>query len=124
MSSLQKKRILIVDDDLMLCKMLKENLYKQGFKTIETHDGKEALEFIHQNVVDLIILDLAMPVMGGFEFLRILKKENKESKIPIIVLTIRNENEIMEQSFNLEADFFLPKPFKFENLMNYIHLIF
>ena len=118
----EKKRILIVDDEEDICETLSQYLSVRGLATGIARNGKEAVEALKDVKPDLIILDVKMPKMGGFEFLKYLKARPKYSKIPVIMLTIKSERPYLDKGLTLGADFYLPKPFSLTNLMNFIRV--
>jgi len=118
------KKVLIVDDEPEICEVVSDYLLKRRrFKIYEAYDGAQALGVIEKVKPDLIILDILMPVMDGFELLKRLKGEPAYSKIPVIILTIKSEAENLDKGITLNADFYLPKPVKLENLMNFVNLV-
>ena len=104
-------RILIVDDveaNLYLLKVLFENA---GYETIEASNGKIALEVMQGETVDLVVSDILMPEMDGFELCKIWKNDERLTKIPFIVYTATyTEEKDREFSLSLGADLFLVKP--------------
>lgn len=123
MAAIENKKILLVDDEIEVCKVIREYLEKKKFQVYEAHNGKEALEAIKKIVPDLIILDVLMPVMDGFEVLQKVKRNKSYADIPVIMLTVRSEPEHLNKGISLQADFYLPKPFQLGNLMSFINLI-
>ena len=83
----EKKKALVVDDDKSLVKAIKFELEKKGFSVHVAYDGKEALKVVESHLPDIIILDIVMPKMDGYEVMRVLKGKPDTSNIPIIVLT-------------------------------------
>lgn len=118
-----KKNILIVDDDKDVCEAIEQFLKKRGFIACKACDGKEASVALKKQKPDLIILDVLMPVMDGFEFLQFLKSNVRYSRIPVIMLTVKSDPKHLEKGISLHADFYLPKPFKFDNLMDFINIV-
>lgn len=102
------KTILVVDDAASLRKMVKSYLSQEGFEVVTAADGSEALMAARQTQPDLIVLDLMMPEMGGFEFLRAYAKQGTA---PIIMLTARLEENDKVLGLELGADDYLTKPF-------------
>jgi len=82
-----RKKILVTDDDEQLVKAIKFELDKRGFSVYVAYNGEEALEVIERNRPDLIVLDLVLPRMGGYEVIRLLKGKTDTADIPIVVLT-------------------------------------
>jgi len=101
-------RLLIVDDDTELCSLLKEFLQREGFTVECVHDGRNGLEKAKQNSFDLIVLDVMLPGLDGFE---LLKQLRMESRVPVLMLTARGEDVDRIVGLELGADDYLPKPF-------------
>ncbi len=117
-----EKTVLIVDDEPGMCDVLALNLKQHGFKTQTALNGKQALEILKEKMPDLIILDVLMPQMDGFELLQELKSNQKYSGIPVIMLTAKRERDNIDKGIALGADFYLPKPFSVKNLLDFINL--
>ena len=116
-----KKKILIVDDEPTVQHLLKNLLEKEGFELSVAANGREGLAVLREQHFDLIILDILMPVMDGFEFYKEVKLNPALEYIPILVLTIRKK---MEDSFMaLGADAFLGKPLDSARLLSEIRMI-
>ena len=107
------KTILVVDDEKRLQDMLKAYLIQEGFRVVTAGDGQEALFVARHEKPDLIILDLMMPEMGGYEFLR---AHNKERDTPVIVLTAKLEENDKVLGLELGADDYVTKPFSLREL--------
>lgn len=110
-----EKNILIVDDEAPIVEMLKFNLQKAGYKTLAAYDGRAGLELATTKNPDLILLDVMLPKMDGFEVCRKIREVNKE--VPILMLTAREEE--IDKVFGLEsgADDYITKPFSIRELM-------
>jgi two-component system, OmpR family, response regulator CpxR len=100
--------ILLIDDDAELCALLSEFLKREGFTVECEHEGHRGLEKALQPGVDLVVLDVMLPGIDGFEILRRLRHE---SKVPVIMLTARGEDVDRIVGLELGADDYLPKPF-------------
>ena len=111
---MRRLRILIVDDELAILKLLRANLEANGFETIAAVDGAEALQTIERELPDLVILDIIMPKMDGFEGCLRLREW---SQIPIIMLSVRGDMQDKVKCFNLGADDYITKPFSGEELI-------
>jgi two-component system response regulator AtoC len=107
--------ILVVDDDINLCRILTDELSDVGYKTHFLTGGKEALDYLKDNKVDLVLLDLNMPEVDGFDVLQELK--DKENKPKIIVLTAYADVKSAIESAKLGANDFLSKPYDFDELL-------
>lgn len=106
-----KEKILIVEDEKDIAKMLVYNLEKEGFRTVATRDGEEALELVRTERPDFIILDLMLPGMDGLEVCKHLKKDSKTAFIPIIILTAKSKEADKVVGLELGADDYVTKPF-------------
>ncbi|MGL5634477.1 MAG: response regulator transcription factor [Sarcina sp.] len=102
------KNILIVEDELRIRILLRDYLKKDGFIVIEASDGEEALKSFSETNIDLVILDIMMPKIDGFE---VCKTIRSVSNIPIILLTAREEEEDKLLGYELGADDYVTKPF-------------
>ena len=107
-------KILIVEDDPNILEALKYNLGKEGYDTLTAIDGVQALELARANKPDLIILDIMLPRMSGFEVCRIVRKE---MAVPIIMLTARDDEIDKVTGLDLGADDYMTKPFSMRELM-------
>ncbi len=117
-----RKKVLIVDDEKDLCDILSLHFDMREWETIQAHNGKDALEVLKKNKPDLIILDVLMPKMDGFELLKAIKSSDSYASIPVIMLTAKGEPENLDKGISLGAEFYLPKPFQIDNLFNFIDL--
>jgi len=86
-----KAKILIIEDDRDIVEMLKYNLKDQGYETISALDGNEGLKLAKKEQPDLIILDIMLPFIDGFEVCRTLKKDQMTANIPIIILSAKSQ---------------------------------
>lgn len=114
------KIILTVDDDENTRKMLSFLFVAKGFKVISAKDGIDAFEILKLTKPDVIILDIMMPGMGGFELCKRIKADNNLKEIPIIVLTALASSEDRERAFSLGVYDYLEKPFRPHDLVRKI----
>ena len=106
---MDRLKILVVDDESRMRKLVKDFLEREGFEVLEAGDGMEAMEiFYEEKEIALIILDVMMPKMDGWE---VLKTIRLHSKVPIIMLTARGEERDELQGFDLGVDEYISKPF-------------
>ena len=111
--------ILVVEDYKLTRMMIKKMLEKgTDWKIQEAQDGQKALEILDTKSPDLIILDIMMPNMNGFEFLKKVKSEPKINKIPILILTGLNSAEDETKGLQTGADDYLIKPIKLDTLIS------
>lgn len=97
MAENKKKTILIVEDDIFLVKAYQIKLKAEGFDTLLAKDGTEVMDFLKQEPTDLIILDLMLPGVSGFDVLEIIKKNSKWKNIPVLVVSNLGQEEDMEK---------------------------
>jgi DNA-binding response OmpR family regulator len=107
------KKIMVVDDKKELRALLKQYLTQEGFDIITASDGQEALFVARQEKPDLIILDLMMPEMGGYEFMRVY---SREAETPVLILTAKTEENDKVLGLELGADDYVTKPFSMREL--------
>jgi serine phosphatase RsbU (regulator of sigma subunit) len=107
-----KARILIVDDEAFNVDYLEQELEEKDYETISASNGKEALEMMRAKSPDLVLLDIMMPVMDGFEVLTRVKAEAEISDIPVIVISADNNLQSVVRGIELGAEDYLPKPFE------------
>ncbi len=112
-----KEKILIVDDEKDIVKMLDYNFKKEGYRTVTAYDGEDGLDFAKKEHPDIILLDLMLPGMDGLEVCKALKKEEKTSSIPIIMLTAKTQEADKVVGLELGADDYVTKPFSLKELL-------
>lgn len=103
-----KKTVMLVEDEIRIRKLIHDYLVRENFEVLEASNGKDALDVFKQRNMDLIILDIMMPLMDGFTF---CKEIRKISSIPIMILTARSEEEDELLGYTLGADDYVTKPF-------------
>ena len=108
-------RLLIVEDNVELL-MLMRQLLKSSYRVYAAKNGLEALDIIHQKDLDLIISDVMMPEMDGYELTKIVKADPNYNHLPIILLTAKTQEEDEQQALVLGADEYLTKPFRLSDL--------
>lgn len=117
---MSKEKILVVDDEKTLVKALKFNLEKEGFRVESAYNGEEALEKVFDLSPDLVVLDLMLPGVDGFEVCRRIRKK---MEIPIIMLTAKGEDIDKVIGLELGADDYMTKPFNSRELIARIKAI-
>jgi DNA-binding response OmpR family regulator len=113
-------RLLIVDDDMDVLEIIQKRLVQEGYEVISARDGEEALRKVKADKPDIILLDLVMPKLDGFEVLKEVKRmreENNDKWRPIIIISAKNEFESVMKCYNLQADFYLNKPCRLEDIL-------
>ena len=115
MSLLENKTILVVDDETRLVGFVRMNLELEGCRVVEASNGLEALDKVRSDIPDLVLLDVMMPEMDGFEALKLIRQV---STVPIIMLTVKDEEEDLIKGLELGADDYLTKPFSPRELLS------
>jgi two-component system sensor histidine kinase/response regulator len=112
----KKNKILIVDDAVDTVELLRKRFRSEGYDTDEAYDGEEALKQVENYTPDLIVLDVMMPKLDGYEVCRRLKADENTKYIPILMLTAKGEIENKVLGLEIGADDYLPKPFDYKEL--------
>ncbi len=107
--------ILVVEDDPTIAEFLKVGLKYEGFDVIHSANAKECLNIIKRGGVDLVILDILLPDMNGFEVCKKIRFSN--SDIPVIMVTVKNDIKDKIEGLNVGADDYITKPFSFDELL-------
>lgn len=118
------KKILAVDDEKHIVRLIQVNLERAGYQVITAGDGKEALEKVASENPDMIVLDVMMPIMDGFEVLRTLKADQATRDIPVIMLTAKAQDADVFRGWQSGVDSYLTKPFNPMELLSFIERIF
>lgn len=111
------ERILVVEDERSIADLVAEALKRQGYRVETAGDGDQALEAAETTLPDLIILDLMLPKLDGWEVCRRLREEDTTRRIPIIMLTARRDEKDVVAGLELGADDYLRKPFSLAELL-------
>lgn len=119
-STSRKYRILVVDDERRMVGFIRLNLEQDGFEVIEAYNGSEALERLRDSLPDLILLDVMMPDIDGFEVLRTIREI---SQIPVIMLTAKSEENDKVKGLELGADDYVTKPFSPRELVSRVKAV-
>lgn len=114
------KKILIIDDSTVFRKIVSVHLKDSSYTVVEAVDGKDAIEKLKTNEVDLIVSDMNMPNMDGITFVKTVKQDPKFKFTPIIMLTTENQEEKKKEGLNAGARAWLTKPFSPEQLVETI----
>jgi len=113
-------RVMVVDDDHDTVSILAHHLQREGFTAIAAESGPQCLKLAHENPVDVILLDLMMPEMDGFEVCRRLRNDPATATIPIIMVTARDDIDARAEGMRLGVSDFLAKPVFRRQLANRI----
>ncbi len=116
----RQMQVLVADDEARMIHFIRMNLELEGFQVIEASNGIEALDMVRKHIPDLIILDVMMPQLDGFETLRMLREF---SGIPVIMLTAKGEEEDKVRGLELGADDYVTKPFGARELVSRVKAV-
>ena len=119
-SDFRGRRILAVDDEARMVRFIRLNLEHDGFQVVEAYNGSQALEQIRTNLPDLVLLDVMMPDIDGFEVLRMIRETNN---IPVIMLTAKGDEEDRIKGLELGADDYITKPFSPRELVSRVRAV-
>jgi len=114
------KRILVVDDEPRMIGFIRMNLELEGYQVLEAHNGLDALEMLRTQLPDLVLLDVMMPELDGFETLRMLREF---SNVPVIMLTAKGEEDDKVYGLELGADDYVTKPFGSRELSSRVRAV-
>ena len=117
---LQDRRILVVDDEVRMVRFIRLNLEHDGFQVIEAYNGMQALERMRTNLPDLVLLDVMMPDIDGFEVLRTIREI---SQVPVIMLTAKGEEDDRVRGLELGADDYITKPFSPREMVSRVRAV-
>ncbi|MGB3550729.1 MAG: response regulator [Candidatus Binatus sp.] len=106
----REPQILVVDDDQDTVAILAHHLRREGFVPIQANSGAQCLKLVHENEVDVILLDLMMPEMDGFEVVKALRDNPETAEIPIIMITARDDLDARAEGMRLGVSDFMAKP--------------
>ncbi len=120
MSVNEKRVLMLVDDDQPLLNLVELHL-SEKFEILIANDGHEMLEKLKQKIPDIILLDVMMPKIDGYEACRSLKSNSQFQNIPVIMLTAKGTEEDIQKGKSCGADSYLTKPFDFDELVEVIN---
>ena len=105
------RRIVLAEDEPQIARLIEFKLKKEGYDVTWRENGEEALKAIKEDKPDLILLDIMMPVMGGYEVLRRLKEDENLKSVPVIMLTARAQEKDVVKGIDMGAEDYITKPF-------------
>lgn len=120
MENKTKKKILVVDDEEDILSMVRMRLEATGYEVVTAGDGNTAYDKAKTECPDLIVLDLSLPGMDGYNVCRLLKFDEKYRYIPVIMLTAKSQQEDKEWGAKVGADLYMTKPFEAKELLDRI----
>lgn len=105
------KRILVVDDDPTYLTLEESVLKREGYDVVTAEDGTRAMALYQEQDFDLVLLDVMMPGVDGFEVSRTLREGNRQKKVPVVFVTSRDDSKSMQEGFRSGGRVYLTKPF-------------
>jgi two-component system alkaline phosphatase synthesis response regulator PhoP/two-component system response regulator VicR len=118
------KKILVVDDERHIVRLVEVNLSRAGYDVATAYDGVEALEKVEEEDLDMIVLDVMMPRMDGFEVLKRLQADPDTQDIPVIMLTAKAQDADIFRGWSSGVSSYLTKPFNPRELLTFVERIF
>ncbi|RYG36780.1 response regulator [bacterium] len=116
-------KVLVCDDERHIVRLIQVNLERQGYQVVTAFDGKEGLEKIRAEKPQLVVLDVMMPYMDGFEVLKALRREPETENLPVIMLTAKAQDKDVFEGYHYGADMYLTKPFNPMELVTFVKRI-
>ena len=118
------RKILAVDDEINIVRLVQVNLERAGYTVVTANDGKEALQKVQDENPDLVVLDVMMPYMDGFEVLQAMRRNPATRDIPVIMLTAKAQDADVFKGWQSGVDCYLTKPFNPMELLSFVKRIF
>jgi two-component system alkaline phosphatase synthesis response regulator PhoP/two-component system response regulator VicR len=116
-------KVLVCDDERHIVRLIQVNLERQGYNVVTAFDGKEGLEKIRSERPNLVVLDVMMPYMDGFEVLKTIRREPETENLPVIMLTAKAQDKDVFEGYHYGADMYLTKPFNPMELVTFVKRI-
>jgi len=113
-------KVLVVDDDKEIVETLQKILIQEEYNVVAAFDGEEALVKLKSDNPDIILLDIVMPKLNGFEVLKEIREKHTDRWRPVIIISAKDELESVRRGYNMEADHYLTKPCSVENILRAI----
>jgi two-component system alkaline phosphatase synthesis response regulator PhoP len=118
---MKKGKILVVDDENYILHILDFSLGAEGYEVITAEDGEEAVRKCREEKPDLVVLDVMMPKMDGFEACRTIKRDAETAETPVILLSAKSRDVDQKQGYEAGADDYITKPFSPGRLVDRVH---
>jgi len=117
-----KKKVLAIDDENDILLIIKSALHEEGYDVVTANNGYDGLALAEDASPDLIILDILMPEMDGFEVLQQLRENEKTARIPIVILTGMSSKDKIREALNKGIDYYIVKPFEYQDLVSKVKI--
>ena len=122
--SLDHKTILVVDDDEIMRSGLKRVLQGEGYNVLLAQDGLELSKVLESTKLDMVLLDINLPWVDGFELCGIIKAHKSLKEVPLVLVSARNDQDDLEHGFKMGANDYVVKPFEVDHIINVINKSF
>lgn len=116
-------KVLVCDDERHIVRLIQVNLERNGYQVVTAFDGKEGLEKVKSEKPQLVVLDVMMPYMDGFEVLKNLRRDAETESLPVIMLTAKAQDKDVFEGYHYGADMYLTKPFNPMELVTFVKRI-
>lgn len=116
-------KVLVCDDERHIVRLIQVNLERAGYNVVTAYDGKDGLEKVRSEKPDLMVLDVMMPYMDGFEVLKTLRRDAGTESLPVIMLTAKAQDKDVFEGYHYGADMYLTKPFNPMELVSFVNRI-
>jgi len=117
------QKILVCDDERHIVRLIQVNLERHGYQVVTAYDGKEGLEKVKSEKPDMVVLDVMMPYMDGFEVLKNIRRDPETEALPVIMLTAKAQDKDVFEGYHYGADMYLTKPFNPMELISFVKRI-
>lgn len=116
-------RVLIVEDHPMIAELIETRLRIEGMRPTKSLGGREAIQILGHSDFDLVILDIMMPEVDGYQVFQVLKAQERTASIPVIFLTAKSTQDDIEKGLTLGADYYITKPFSGSDLVRKVKIL-
>lgn len=116
-------KVLVVDDDPAILRLLNQSLELEGYSVSTATDGEEALAELPRSEPDVVVLDVMMPKLNGFDVLERIRRDPKTATLPVILLTAKSSKEDVWEGWQRGVDYYMTKPFDIDELLRFISYV-
>jgi len=120
---MKELKVLMAEDEPDILRVMAKKIRSEGYDVLTARDGQEAWEKIQDEVPDVILLDINMPKLSGFDVLKKVRENPAGKWQPVIIISARRELEAMEKSYSMEADHYIAKPCEIADVLKAIKLM-
>jgi two-component system alkaline phosphatase synthesis response regulator PhoP/two-component system response regulator VicR len=117
------KRVLVADDERHIARLVQLSLERHGFEVLVAHDGAQAMELLKSKRPDIAVLDVMMPYVDGIEVLRAIRRNPDTRDLPVVLLTVKAQDNERVEGYQNGADMYLTKPFNPIELLRFVSFL-